>query len=394
MGMAGKVTPMDVRLLAAVTGSLEGVNVSEVCRVHGISRKTFYKWRHRFEVEGLAGLEERSRRPLRSPRRVGDELEDLIVECRKRLAEDGWDAGPATIRWYLARSGVLVPSEATIWRILVRRGFVLPEPRKRPRSSWQRFESAAPNECWQIDATHWELVSGETVEILNIVDDHSRVLIAARAMRTVTTHGAWETFSAAAAVWGLPSRCLSDNGLVFTGRLQGFEVFFETQLRAAGVLKINSRPFHPQTCGKVERLQQTEQRWLAARADHLDSVTSLQDALDVFTHHYNHDRPHRAIGRVPPIQRFTTTAPAGPGDPLRPRQRHVHAVVAASGRVEVRPFQISLGVRYAGQPAVIVIDGHHATVFIDGQLVRHLELDPNRRFQALHHQPGRPRTTQ
>ncbi len=123
---------MDVRLLAAVCGELDGLNVAGLCREHGISRKTFYKWRARYQTHGLEGLEPRSRRPNRSPTRFADHVEDAIVECRKQLLSDGFDAGAASIAWHLRGRVSPVPSEATIWRILTQRGFVVPEPRKRP----------------------------------------------------------------------------------------------------------------------------------------------------------------------------------------------------------------------------------------------------------------------
>ena len=150
---------MDLRLMAAVTGPLKDLNVMALCREHGISPKTFYKWRRRFREEGLAGLEPRSRRPHGSPRRVSEGVEDAVVGLRKELVDAGLDAGAATIRYHLAKRRLAYPppSEATIWRILVRRGFVVPQPHKRPKSSLRRFEAAFPNECWQIDATGWEL---------------------------------------------------------------------------------------------------------------------------------------------------------------------------------------------------------------------------------------------
>src|SRR3954468_1406917 len=124
--MGREAIPMDLRVMAAVSGPLTGVNVSALCREHGISTKTFYKWRARYHQDGLAGLEPRSRRPHRSPRRVSDEVEEAIVGLRKELTDAGLDAGAATIRWHLARRRVAYPppSEATVWRVLVRRGFV------------------------------------------------------------------------------------------------------------------------------------------------------------------------------------------------------------------------------------------------------------------------------
>jgi len=200
---------VDVRLLAAVTGSLEGVNVAGLCRERGISRKTLYKWRARYAVEGLAGLEPRSRRPKRSPGATSGAVEERIVELRKQLDDDGLDAGPSTIQAHLGREGLrAVPSVATIWRVLVRRGFVVPQPHKRPKAATCRFEADFPNECWQIDFTEWTIGTGRVV-IFNIIDDHSRLAVASVAAPAATTEAAWEIFSAAACRWGLPVRCLS-----------------------------------------------------------------------------------------------------------------------------------------------------------------------------------------
>jgi transposase InsO family protein len=243
---------MDVRLLAAISEELDGVNVAALCRERGVSRKTFYKWRSRFVSEGVAGLEARSRRPHHSPDRVSDRAEDLIVETRKRLSESGFDAGPATIRYHLFHRGLgTVPSESTIWRVLRRRGFVVLSPQKRPRTTYRRFEAALPNECWQIDATHWSLVDGRSVELINVIDDHSRLLVASRAVKVTTSEEAWITFAEAAGRWGLPLRCLSDNGLAFSGRLHHVQVYFEANLKEAGITPRTARPRHPQTCGKV-----------------------------------------------------------------------------------------------------------------------------------------------
>lgn len=384
---------MDVRMLAAVTGgTLEGVNVRALCRQVGVAPKTFYKWRARYRAEGQSGLEPRSRRPARSPRRTSSPVEDAIVELRKRLNDEGLDAGAATIRWHLGHgTKVRPPSEATIWRILRRRGFVTVQPQKRPKSALRRFEARWPNECWQLDATEWVLLHGEVVEILNLLDDHSRVAIGARALARVTSETAWETFSQAAAQWGLPARCLSDNGLAFTGRLRGFEVFFETQLRAAGVTKVNARPYHPQTCGKVERYQQTLKKWLAARRPRPATLDELQTALERFRSYYNHERPHRGIGRITPIERFQANPPARPGTPLPAPQRHVQAHVNRNGVVEVGPFGIGIGIEHAGRPADVTLDQTHATVLVDGRLVRHLELDHTRRYQPSGRAPGQPR---
>jgi transposase InsO family protein len=276
----------------------------------------------------------------------------------------------------LGRRGVrAVPSVATIWRILVRRGFVIPEPRKRPKSSWRRFEAAAPNELWQADATKWTIGIGQ-VEILSFLDDHSRLITASRAVMTATTDNTWETFWAAVSAWGLPSGQLSDNGLNFSGRLRGFEVDFEINLRAAGVRPITSKPFHPQTCGKVERFQQTLKKWLR-RQPLASTLEALQGQLDTFVDYYNHQRPHRGIGRVTPVERWSATPPAvNLGTALPGPANHTTVTVNHQGilRLGAGGARAWIGTRWAGHTARVDYDDTHAAVFIDHQLVRAITL--------------------
>jgi transposase len=145
MVMARKVTSM--RVISAVIAVAEGasVNVAQACRDAGVSRKSFYKWLARYRAEGLSGIEERSRRPHHSPRQCSIAIEEQVVRLRKELADAGLDHGATTIQWHLGRvKNVLSPpSVATVHRILVRRGLVVAQPRKRPKSSWRRFRSAS-----------------------------------------------------------------------------------------------------------------------------------------------------------------------------------------------------------------------------------------------------------
>jgi len=266
--MSQKVTSMKV--IAAVTAFVAGepVNVTRVCREAGTSRKTFYKWAARYREAGLVGFEERSRRPGTTPQRTPSEVEELVVAKHAELKVSGLDHGAMTVQWHLGRDprmrGYRVPAPATVHRILVRRGVIEPQPKKRPKVSWRRFEAPAPNEWWQIDAMDWAIATGP-VSIFNIIDDHSRVAARSRAVMEATAAEAWITFCQAAQQWGLPAGVLSDNGLCFSGKLRQMEVSFEKNLRDAGIRPITGRPFHPQTTGKVERFQQTLKKWLPAR---------------------------------------------------------------------------------------------------------------------------------
>jgi len=387
-------------VLAFVAG--EPMNVTVVCREAGISRKSFYKWVERCrQAGGLSGLEERSRRPHRFPGAVGADVEDAVVVLRKDLVDRGHDHGATTIQWHLGRDSGFkgrVPSVATVHRILVRRGFVVPEPGKRPKSAWRRFEAPAPNEWWQIDSTDWVTAIG-VVKIFNIVDDHSRVACRSRVVMEATSEEAWTTFCQAAQQWGLPAGVLSDNGLCFSGKLRGFEVLFEAKMRDAGVRPITGRPYHPQTTGKVERFQQTVKRWLR-RQDHRRGLArdlgELQARLDEFCDYYNEQRPHQGIGRITPLARWHASPASVPAtEPLphpTPRRHEIHtATVDGNGVVNLNTIRIGVGAEWAQHTVTVVIDEQWATVTAANELVRHLRIDPNHRYQPTGRKRGGPR---
>ena len=220
-------------------------------------------WFQRYDAEGDPGWRPRSRRPLTSPDRTANDIEHEIVELRKDLDRDGHEAGAATIAFHLDQRHGRSPAVSTIWRILSARGFVTPQPHKRPKSSYVRFAADQPNERWQIDITHWALADGTDVEILNIVDDHSRLCLASATMSVFKARNVDASFSKAAAAYGNPASLLSDNGAVFTGRYRGTgRVALEVTLHSRGISYRHSRPYHPQTCGKVERFHQTLKKWL------------------------------------------------------------------------------------------------------------------------------------
>jgi transposase InsO family protein len=390
-----------MKAMAAVMAFVAGepLNVTQVCRTCGIARKTFYKYAARCREEGTVGFERRSTRPHTFPQAVATDVEEAVVKLRKQLGDDGLDHGATTIQWHLGRDPRFkgrVPSVATVHRILDRRGFVAPQPQKRPKSSWRRFEAPAPNEWWQIDSTDWVIASG-LVKVFNILDDHSRLACRCRAVVEASSEEAWTTFCEGAARWGLPAGVLSDNGLCFSGKLRGFEVYFEARLRDAGVRPITGRPYHPQTTGKVERFQQTLKRWLRRqdrRRGLARDLAELQARLDEFVAYYNKQRPHQGIGRVTPLSRWQASPAASAGDPLphrapRPAPRTV--TVRAGGNVKVDQWIIGVGVEWAGCDATVLLDDRYATVFADGQLVRHLKLDASRTYQPTGRLRGGPR---
>ena len=246
----------------------------------------------------MQGLEPRSRRPWRSPNALDALIEEEI--CGLRSDHDKW--GPVRIHGELVRAGRPTPSVTTIKRVLDRNGFFDTVPAvKAPLPV--RFQRPSPNELWQTDATDIALADGTRASLLNVLDDCARMLLASVAFRTVDTNAAWAAMNAAITAHGVPREVLSDNGVYFTGRLRGAVSVFERRLWNLGVATTHSRPNHPQTCGKQERLHGTQKPWIQEQGP-LHNVAELQAAADAFAHHYNHERPHQAIDNEVPAERY------------------------------------------------------------------------------------------
>src|SRR5205807_42837 len=158
----------------------------------------------RYRVEGEAALEPLSRAPKTSPGATPAETVELVLRLRKQLAESGLDAGADTIGWHLTHHHGTDLSRATINRILVRAGTVIPDPSKRPKSSYIRFEAEMPNECWQSDFTHYLLSDGTDAEILTWLDDCSRYALSVTAHAQVSGPIVLDTFRKAVAAHGVP----------------------------------------------------------------------------------------------------------------------------------------------------------------------------------------------
>ena len=367
---------------------VEGRPKAEVARDYGLSRQWVHELVRRYEVEGEAGLIPRSRRPRSSPSRITGWLEDEIVELRKSLEDEGLDAGAQTIAVHLQRRHGSSPSVATIWRCLSRRGFVTPQPQKRPRSSWIRFQADMPNERWQADITHWHLARGTEVEILNMLDDHSRLLVASDALRVFKAADVVASFHGAAGAHGFPASLLTDNGAVFTAAPRGGRCAIELECDRLGIRDVHSSPYHPQTCGKVERFHQTLKRWLAKQPQ-AETPQELQALLDRFRAYYNTVRPHRAIGRRTPAEAFDArpkATPSGPriAAPFRLRRDRIDGGGAVTLRHDSRLHHIKVGRRHARTRVLMLVSGLEVRIVSeDGELLRALTLDPTRSYQPL-----------
>jgi transposase InsO family protein len=375
--------------------------VSEVARTYGVARSWVYVLLARYREQGEAAFEPQSRRPHTSPSAIGAAVVELIVRLRKELAGQGLDAGPQSIAWHLWQHHQVTVSAATISRYLTRAGLVTPDPAKRPRSSYVRFEADMPNECWQSDFTHYRLAGGAGAEILTWLDDHSRYALSLTAHAAVTGGAVLAAFRAACARYGPPASTLTDNGTVFTTRLlaggDASPGTLELELRRLGIIQKNGKPNHPQTQGKAERFQQTLKKWLRAQPAQPATVTGLQALLDTFTDLYNTQRPHRSLPRrATPATAYAARPKATPRTPAPGPSSHTRAGrVSATGTVTIRAGgrlrHIGIGRPHARTRVLIHTRGLDIRIIhpVTGELIRQLTLDLTRNYQPTGAPPGR-----
>ena len=290
-------------------------------------------------------------------------------------------------------------SAATVSRYLARAGLVTPDPAKRPRSSYLRFEADMPNECWQSDFTHYPLAGGTGTEILSWLDDHSRYALSVTAHARVTGPIVLAAFRAACARHGVPASTLTDNGMVFTTRLSGGKGGrngFEYLLAWLGICKKNGAPGHPQTQGKVERFQQTLKRWLARRPAAPD-LAGLQAELDTFRTVYNEQRPHRAIGRRTPATAYAAlpkARPVGRGAPGHFRLRYdtTDGKGAITLRRASRMHHLKVGAAHPRTRVLAIVDEREVTVVAleTGEILSTHRIEPDRGYwRNQRRDPGR-----
>jgi transposase InsO family protein len=362
----------------------------------GISRGHMHRLLARYREGGLEAVEPRSRRPHASPQQTSVAVRNRIIELRVELVARGLDAGPVTIAWHLEREGLAAPSTSTIRRLLGAAGLVTPEPRKRPRSSWIRFEAAAPNALWQSDFTHWRLADGSEVEIINWLDDHSRYLLACTAFARVSGDDVVATFTAAGDAHGWPAATLTDNGAVYTSRFTGGRNGFEYLLAYLGIRQKNGSPGHPQTQGKIERFHQTLKRYLGQRPA-ATSLAGLQGQLDAFRLAYNEQRPHRAVGRSTPGEAYWATPKARPSEasgrghfPLRYDLTDGKGVMTL--RRGGRMHHLKVGAAHARRRVLAIVDEQEVTVvdLATGEILSTHLIEPGKGYwRNQQRDPGR-----
>jgi putative transposase len=388
---------LDASLVAAVSHHAEvfGQDFKSWCAANNVSRSTAY--RHKKRIEELGCWEALSTRPKSRPdHQIPEEVEAEIVRLRRELEEQpGQDCGAENVGYYLkqiatledwAERGWRVPSRATIHKIMKRYGLVRPEPRKRPKSSYRRFAYARPRDCYQIDATEVGLAGGQKAVVFEVLDDCTRLLAATLAREVEDAAGAITAITGAFDRFGVPALVLADNGSAFTCRTRSRGVSrFTRAVTAAGARLIHSSPYHPQTCGKVERHHRTFKAWLADQPTPAN-LTDLQAACDRYQDWYNTRRRHSAWNKPP--QQAWAAAPAlgGPGQlPVQQDALLKILTVFSNGDICLTgQTMVSIGRAHAGSRVTVLLDGDHATIYsLSGTPLGHLHIDWTQNRQQL-----------
>jgi transposase InsO family protein len=400
---------MTLNRLLITSVVVENRPVRDVAAQYGVSQSWLYELLARYRAEGDAAFEPRSRRPQSVPTTTPTETVDLILEYREKLTATGLDAGPDTIAWHLEHHHSIAVSRATISRYLAKAGLVVPEPKKKPKSSYIRFQAEMPNQTWQADFTHYRLTRpdgrpGPDTEILTWLDDCSRYALSVTAHHRVTGPIVVSTFRETVAAHGIPASTLTDNGMVFTTRLAqgkkgaGTRNGFETELRRLNVVQKNGRPNHPTTQGKVERFQQTMKKWLRTQPEQPTTIADLQAQIDAFVEEYNNHRPHRSLEhRATPATVYTTRPKATPSAGDRDDDSHdrvrndkVDKAGKITWRYQGQMYSIGIGRTHTGT-RVIVLSQDLDIRIVDattGELLRELVLDTSKRYQGTGRPPG------
>src|SRR6476469_2892111 len=353
--MGQKVVTMESKI-ALVLAGVDGrrMTVTALCEELQVSRETYYKWRRRFLADGPPGLVPQSRRPHSSPSRTAEETVAAIMAARAELIAAGWDSGALSIYYWMLAAGQQPPAARTVHRILVRHGLITPQPKKRRRSSYRRFQFPATDDCWQLDAFEYTLAGG-------------------------------------IGRYGTPRMLLSDNSLAFTGRRINTIVLVEQNLIRLGIKPIHSSPNHPQTCGKNERGHQTAQRWLS-RHPAAATLEELQLLLDDYRTKFN-QRPHQALDGATPLTARTARRRVDPTPTPNPTVPVIVTTPTANrnGAIKVARTTVALGIEYAGQPMIVFNTDDHLLIFHRHHLLRDLTIDRSRSYQPLPHANTRHR---
>jgi transposase InsO family protein len=273
-----------------------GANKTELCRRFGITRGNGHKWLKRYLADGRTGLEDRSRRPRRSPRRASPALEAEVLRIREE-SNNAWGG-----RKIAKVMGDAAPAASTITEILRRHGKLERQQSEHP-GPYQRFERAQPNELWQMDFKGDFEIGRGRCHPLTVLDDHSRYALGVEACNTQQDRPTRERLLAVFRRYGMPETMLMDNGSPWGDSGGGRFTSFSLWLMRLGIRVTHGRPLHPQTQGKDERFHRTLKAEVLNGCYFAD-LTDCQCAFDRWRHVYNHKRPHQALEMATPSERY------------------------------------------------------------------------------------------
>lgn len=321
-----------------------------LCDRFGISAKTGYKWIRRYQEQGETGLQDRSRRPHRSPRQTEDRLEQAVLSVR--AAHPAW--GGRKIRARLLALGIpKVPAASTITAILKRHHRIAPSESMK-RKAWQRFEHASPNLLWQMDFKGHFPLARCRCHPLTVLDDHSRFSLCLQACGDERGPTVREKLISVFRLYGLPHALLMDNGSPWGLDAETPFTQFTVWLLRLGIRVVHSRAYHPQTQGKEERFHRTLKAEVLRNQVFRD-LAHCQRHFDAWRQVYNLERPHEALGMDTPAQRyhpspreFPETLPPieyAPGDSVRR--------VCDKGIISFRGHTFRIGKAFRGHPVAI-----------------------------------------
>jgi putative transposase len=300
--------PMDERLQFVRDAQRDHFTMSELCARYGVSRRIGYKWLARYETEGRRGLADRSHVPHHCPHKIRSEMEELLLSARR--AHPHW--GARKLLAVLARQYPRVrawPAASTVADLLARRGLVQKRhPRRKPlHPGVVRPTTDAPNDLWTADFKgQFRTGDGQYCYPLTLADQHTRYLLACRALRSTQTVTAKPIFERAFRVYGLPVAIRTDNGVPFaTQAIHGLSYLNVWWMRL-GIVHQRSRPGCPQDNGAHERMHRTLKR--QAIKPVRTTCTAQQRNFDAFRAEYNDERPHEHLGQQTPASQYRTSA--------------------------------------------------------------------------------------
>ena len=272
---------------------------SSICEKYGVSRTTGYYWKKRYERYGKSGLKNRSRRPHNSPNQTPAEIESLCIEVQKQ--HPTW--GGVKIHRHLSNQGYTdLPTSKTINRILKRHGYVS-EVESEKHRAWIRFEHEYPNDLWQMDFKGHVIIHGKAYYPLTLLDDHSRYCLCVQVCEDQGTETVKQVLTDVFRKHGLPKQMTMDNGVPW-GSSQGKRYSkLAAWLMRLGITVSYSRPMHPQTQGKLERMHRTLKEDCLKRFT-FENGDELQRGFNWWRDIYNNVRPHGALNLDCPVDHY------------------------------------------------------------------------------------------